>query len=338
MGSGTGWAPRQDRRCPLPHPQVKLVGDELETPRARPTRREGSRLQAQHGGQEWRELSPPPSPLRLFSKPFPGLSPARTGCGLRMAGGGGRKPRGSSAPRTAVPASWCVGGGGGAWGAGTQGPYRAAGTSVEPGSCPPHGRQRLGHFSGHGAGAPGCRPPLSPTPPSSPPAGAARGWQPVCPALRPCPQPAPGWEWCAVTPPHVTACGGPRGGPAAHLPRSQALSTEMLSAPRQSTSTPPLQGEPAGVVPPPWGLRLGVQDPGAGHGQKTRAPGRALACALQTPRPTPAGQGVLSLPRVASSQPSSARTASGPSGARTEGSDGYQPGRRWGSGDSTEGP
>lgn len=165
MGSGTGWAPRQDRRCPLPHPQVKLVGDKVETPRARPTRREGSRLQAQHGGQEWRELSPPPSPLRLFSKPFPGLSPTRTGCGLcEWQGEAGGSLGGSSGPRTAVPASWCVGGGGGAWGAGTQGPYRAAGTSVEPGSCPPHGRQRLGHFSGHGAGAPGSRPPSPPPP------------------------------------------------------------------------------------------------------------------------------------------------------------------------------
>lgn len=43
-------------------------------------------------GQEWRELSPPPLPLWLFSKPFPSLSPARTAQasenGRREAGGG----------------------------------------------------------------------------------------------------------------------------------------------------------------------------------------------------------------------------------------------------------
>lgn len=135
----------------------------------------------------------------------------------------------------------------------------------------------------------------------------------------------------------------------------------MLSAPRQSTSTPPLQGEPPGVVPPPRGLLLGLQDPrcwaqtedpGSGKGSSL-SPADAEAVPQQSRAPSlPRGQQPAQLsthglgaatgtwqggggaPAKGNELEIRPPTSCGPQTAEPAplGSDPYQPGRRRGSG------
>lgn len=273
------------------------------------------------------ESCPHPPCLCGFSQsPFPASAQPGQCRPLRMAGGRWEGALGgSSAHRTAVqpPGDGRVWG---AWGAGTQGPHRAAGTSVEPGSCPLPSWQRLGHFLGPWGWGSWLQAPLCSPVPSGPRLGL-QGADSLCVRpFVPVPNLLQAGEWCEVTPSLVTACGGLG---VTLLPRSQALSTETLSSAGRSTSTPPdpkprgapLQEPP--VVPPRWGCCSGYKTPALGADRRPGVPGKGSSLSsLQTPRPTPSRAG-RPLPHVVSSHSPAqhAQPRGLPSGARTGGSD-----------------